>query len=521
MTTTPIYLSADFYKLSHREQYPKGTTKVYSTLTPRSNRFAPWSDEIVFFGLQYFIKEYLIDRFNNEFFNKPKDEVLYLYKTFIKQTLGKDDDGEHLAKLHDLGYLPLKIQALPEGALVPVKVPVLAIENTHPDFYWLTNFIETIMSTSLWQPMTSATLAKEYAKVLSQAAKITTGDDSFVAYQAHDFSMRGMSSEQTAMTSGMGHLTSFKGTDTIPAIFGAHKYYNAPLDSTTGTSIPATEHSVMCAWGQTSELDLLKELMTNIYPNGLFSVVCDTWDFWKVVSEYLPQLKDVIMSRDGKVVIRPDSGDVVEIICGKEVVLTDKLVDKQDDLLYYNNDTREYYKNGQVYEASVEEKGLIESLYDIFGGEMLNTGYRVLDQHIGAIYGDSITLERAHEIVNRLMMKRFASTNIVLGVGSFSYQYHTRDTFGWAVKATYAEVNGEQLLLFKDPKTDDGTKRSQRGRVNVIIDKHGQYKVEDGYLEDRPDSEFDVVFEDGNLLVEYTLDDIRDRIDYQIELTSH
>lgn len=447
---TPIYLAADFYKLSHREQYPEGTEFVYSTLTPRSNKYAPWSYEIVFFGLQYFIKEYLIERFNKEFFAQPKEVVLNTYKQFVGDCLGKVPDVEHLAKLHDLGYLPLEIKAFKEGSLVPIKCPVLTIENTHPDFFWLTNFIETILSTTIWQPITSATLAYQYRKVLDEYAIKTTGSTAGVEFQGHDFSMRGMSSEQSAMASGMGHLLSFTGTDTIPAIFGAHKYYNAPLNGSTGTSIPATEHSVMCSYGQVNEFDLFKHLITEVYPSGFFSVVSDTWDFWKVVTDYLPRLKSEILSRDGRVVIRPDSGNPVDIICGK---LKDETSVKEN-------------KELSVTEIA-EEKGLIEYLWDIFGGTITEQGYKVLNPHIGAIYGDSITLERAKEICKRLEAKGFASTNIVLGIGSFSYQYHTRDTFGFAVKATYAVVNGEERMLFKDPKTDDGTKRSQRGKVAV------------------------------------------------------
>lgn len=521
--TAPIYLSTDFYKLSHREQYPKGTTTVYSTMTPRSNKFADWSDEIVFFGLQYFIKEYLINRFNKDFFEKDEEEVVSTYVNFVKQTLGKDDTGEHLRQLHRLGYLPIEIKALPEGSLVPMRVPVLTIENTHPDFYWLTNFIETILSTSLWQPMTSATLAYSYRKVLDEYAMKTVGSIDFVDYQSHDFSMRGLSSEQSAMTSGMGHLTSFKGSDTIPAIFGVSQYYNAPLDATTATSIPATEHSVMCAYGQTSEFELLKHLMFNVYPTGMFSVVCDTWDFWKVVSEYLPKLKDDILNRDGKVVIRPDSGDVVEIICGKQVnmlkseeELTSYLNSLDDsNTLYYYNNTNQWFKNSISYEPTVEEKGLINSLWDLFGGEISSTGYRQLDSHIGAIYGDSITLDRAKQICQRLEEKGFASTNIVLGVGSFSYQYHTRDTFGWAVKATYAIVNDEERLLFKDPKTDDGTKRSQRGRVSVYKNKNGKFGFIDGLTlntEKMYQSELTTVYKDGQLMIDLTLEDIRQKL---------
>lgn len=509
---TPVYLTADFYKLSHREQYPEETTKVYSTLTPRSNAHAPWSNEVVFFGLQYFIKEYLVKRFDEEFFQVPLDEVIILYTDFVTNTLGKETvTVDHLIALHNLGYLPLSIQALPEGTLAPMRCPVMVVENTHPDFFWLTNFVETMLSTTIWQPITSATLAHKYREVLDEYAIKTTGSTMGVDWQGHDFSMRGMSSEQSAMASGMGHLVSFKGSDTIPAIFGAHAYYNAPLTADTASSIPATEHSISCSYGQTDELELFKHLLTNVYPTGLFSVVSDTWDFWKVVTEYIPSLKDIIIARDGKLVVRPDSGNPEDIICG----------------------TAPTFGTG----STAEEKGLIECLWETFGGTVNELGYKVLDSHIGAIYGDSITLERAKAIVSRLEAKGFASTNIVLGIGSFSYQYLTRDTFGFAVKATYAVVNGEERMLFKDPKTDDGTKRSQRGRVAV------------GYKEDilRKFPDFDIatltgdqsqndllwidgldatsnatheqdgwnalqqVFLDGQLLIDESLDTIRER----------
>lgn len=503
--TTPIYLSTDFYKLSHREQYPEGTTKVYSTLTPRSNKYAPWSDKIVFFGLQYFIKEYLINRFNKDFFNQPLEQVLITYKQFVKNTLGKEKVyTKHLEQLHKLGYLPIKIEALPEGTLAPMRCPVMTIENTLPEFFWLTNFLETILSTTIWQPVTSATLAYQYRKVLDKYAQKTTGSTAGVEWQGHDFSFRGMSSEQSGMASGMGHLTSFKGSDTIPAIFGAHKYYNAPLDFTTASSISATEHSVMCSYGQADELELFKHLLTDVYPTGLFSVVSDTWDFWKVVTEYLPTLKDIIMNRDGKLVVRPDSGDPVDIVTGTK-----------------------------QHGSTPEEKGLIECLWDTFGGTVNEQGYKVLDPHIGAIYGDSINLERAVAISKRLEEKGFATTNIVFGIGSFSYQYHTRDTFGFAVKATAATVNGEERMLFKNPKTDDGTKRSQRGRVVVgkkedILSKNSDFDFStltgdqkdnnllwlDGLNTKEVDNHKEwnalrTVFLDGKLLIDESLSDIR------------
>lgn len=490
MNNTPITLLADFYKLSHRKQYPKGTTKVYSTLTPRSNKYAPYSDEIVWFGLQYFIKEYLIDRFNKDFFSKPKDEVISEYSRLVEFSLGKEyAETKHIEELHDLGYLPIKISTLPEGSLVPMRVPVMTIENTHDDFFWLTNFLETILSTSIWLPTTSATLAYSYRKVLNDYAIKTTGSTSGVEFQGHDFSMRGMSSEQSATVSGAGHLLSFKGTDTIPSILFLEKYYNGNIEkSLIGASIPATEHSVMCSYGQENEKDLLTHLLTEVYPTGLFSAVCDTWDFWKLVSEYLPELKETIISRDGKLVIRPDSGNPVDIICG--TVLT----------------------GGKT----PEEKGLVEVLYEIFGGQINELGFKVLDSHIGAIYGDSITLEIAKEICEKLYKKGFATTNVVFGIGSYSYQYATRDTFGFAVKATYAIVNNEERMLFKDPKTDSGIKKSQKGLVVVNKDDNGKFFFEDNFVNnDEYKSKtnlLETVFINGKLIKETSLDEIRNKL---------
>lgn len=490
MNNTPITLLADFYKLSHRKQYPEGTTKVYSTLTPRSNKYAPYSDEIVWFGLQYFIKEYLIDRFNKDFFNKPKKDVVKEYKRLVEYSLGKEySDTKHIEELHDLGYLPIKISALPEGSLVPMRVPVMTIENTHDKFFWLTNFLETILSTTIWLPTTSATLAYSYRKILNDYAIKTTGSLAGVEFQGHDFSMRGMSSEQSTAASGAGHLLSFKGTDTIPSILFLEKYYNANIEAElVGTSIPATEHSVMCSYGKQNEKELLKHLLENVYPTGIFSVVCDTWDFLKVVTEYLPELKEVILNRNGKLVVRPDSGNPVDIICGTKA------------------------KDGNT----PEEKGLIELLYETFGGEVNKEGFKVLDSHIGAIYGDSITLEIAKEICEKLYKKGFATTNVVFGIGSYSYQYATRDSFGFAVKATYAVVNSEERMLFKDPKTDSGIKKSQKGLVVVSKDKDHKYIYEDGFVNNSEykikDNLLRTIFFNGKLLRQTSLSEIREKL---------
>lgn len=578
MTTTmtktpyPATLLADFYKLSHREQYPKGTEKVYSTFTPRSNQYFPLSDEVVVFGIQGFVKEFLITYFNEHFFKRDLQDVVNEYERMVKFALGNPNpDSSHIVALHNLGYLPIKLKAIPEGMSVPIKTPVLTLENTHKDFFWLTNYLETLLSTQIWQPMTSATISREYRKLLDKFALMTTGNTDAVDFQAHDFSMRGMSSLASAQVSGAGHLLSFTGTDTIPAILYLEENYGADIEKElVAGSIPATEHSVMSANTSADERDefkMFKRLVTEVYPNGLFSVVSDTYDFWKVVGEILPRLKDEIMARDGKMVIRPDSGDPVEILCGKKIIdLTDakypdekpedmfdvfkdeihsmedlcgdgyfgddsysfkfKLRDKYYEMklsVEYNRHDKRFYYIDSIdlssvveFEPKISDLGLIEALWNIFGGTVSEQGYKVLDSHIGAIYGDSITIERATQICERLEQKGFASTNVVFGIGSYTFQYNTRDTFGFAMKATYAVVNGEERMLFKDPKTDDGTKKSQRGMVAVTYGTKSGFTTQDGLTETSYKEQeleavdfIETVFENGVLVREQQLSEIR------------
>lgn len=489
-------LLCDFYKIAHRAMYPVGTEYVYSTWTPRATRMKD-VNEVVHFGTQAFIKDKLIDFFNENFFSRPKNEVVAEYARIIKHTLGvAEPETKHIEDLHDLGYLPLLIKALPEGSIVPIRVPMLTVQNTDPRFFWLTNYIETLMSCSLWQGSTSATIAREYRKILDKAAWETVGDNSFVAFQGHDFSMRGMSSLESAVVSGMGHLTQFAGTDTIPSIQGAEAFYGANVEKEmVGTSIPATEHSIQCAYGD--DMEYYKNMINRVHPSGFVSIVSDGYDFWDVIGRVIPALKADIMARDGRVVVRPDSGDPVKIICG-------------DD---------------EAPEGSLERKGAIEALWDIFGGTYLYPegtttfnglpppkNFKLLDSHIGLIYGDAITLRRAEEIVQRLAAKGFASINVVFGIGSYTYQYNTRDTFGFAMKSTLCVINGEEKQIFKNPKTDDGTKKSQKGRV-VVLKDGASYKLVDGLgLNDNvAGDQLRVVFENGKILNEQVFSDIKAR----------
>ncbi len=545
-----VLTQTDFYKTGHYKQYPEGTEMVYSNLTPRSEKLFKWRDfdgKVVFFGLQAFIKEYLIEEWNRNFFSKPKEEVVSKYKRRMDTSLGPDAISmSHIEALHDLGYLPIEIRALPEGSKVPIGVPVLTIHNTLNEFYWLTNFLETVMSAELWKPSTVATIAHQYKRLLDKYAEETGGDRGFTALQGHDFSFRGMSGRHDAGMSGMGHLVPFVGTDSVPAIDNAEKYYNANAEKELiGCSVAATEHSVMCMGGKETEIETFRRLIEDVYPTGIVSIVSDTWDFWGVVGKggILEQLKDKIMARQpdalglNKVVVRPDSGDPVKIICGLKVQsytdaseqwlkdgdpLDCDVIEK--DGKYYGCDTdADYYSDGWadnrtltlLYEVKTEVvKGAIECLWDIFGGSINEKGYKVLDPHIGLIYGDSITLDRAKAILEGLKAKGFCSTNVVFGIGSYTYQYITRDTFGWAVKATAGKIDGKYVAIQKDPVTDKGSKKSASGFLVVDQDQNGDYFL----IQDQAPQAaslfgcLETVFSDGDLIQEWTFQQVRQNL---------
>lgn len=483
----------DFYKADHRRQYPDGTEYVYSNFTPRSGKLAPvletYDNKVVFFGLQGFIKHFLIETWNDAFFSQPKEEIVKAYKARMDGALGVDAvTVHHIEALHDLGYLPIRIKALPEGSRVNMRVPMITVVNTKPEFFWLTNYLETCLSAGLWKSCATATIAYEYKKLLRGAAIKTGVDLKSIAIQAHDFSFRGMSGIHDAVQHSAGHLTSFIGTDTVAAIDYLEDYYNA--EGVIGVSVPATEHSVMCMGTKEDEVETFRRLIEYLYPKGIVSIVSDTWDFWQVITEFTVALKDKILARQpnemglAKVVFRPDSGDPVKIICGDT---------------YAPKDSPAY-------------KGAVECLWNVFGGTETDAGYKVLHERVGLIYGDSITLERAKRILDGLAAKGFASSNIVLGIGSYTYQYMTRDSFGFAMKATWGQVDGQGRDIFKDPITDSGLKKSAKGLLRVELED-GDFVL---YDQQTPEQEkhgaLEVVFEDGELLVDESLTEIRERL---------
>ena len=570
-------LATDSYKLGHKDMYPEGTSMIYSNMTPRSGKILSkvvpvsiYDSKIVHFGLQGLLMHYT-GLWQENFFDVPEEYAVNWYSDTVPPFVGACEvQTEHVEALHRLGYLPLLVRSLPEGSVIPFKIPVFTVENTLPDFRWLTNYTETYFSNEYWKGTTVATIARYYRILLEKYAEETGCPKEFVDFQAHDFSCRGMSGMHDSATSGAGHLVYFKGSDTLLATDYLKYAYDANKEPLIACSVPASEHSVMTSTGREGEFELFKRIITEVVPSGIVSVVSDSFDFWQVMTDFTVRLKDDILARGkdpvtglSKVVFRPDSGDPVKIVCGTGCLTFTALEDALHEIndmhfseaeegcegahnvgcefyetiakvgdQYYKFKTRfEYNRHDKTYyyidnygdagetkyeeiQATPEMKGAIECLWDVFGGTINDKGYKVLSDRVGLIYGDSITLERAEAILQGLKDKGFCTSCIVFGVGSFTYQYMTRDTLGLAIKATYRQdEDGIGYNIFKDPKTDDGTKKSAKGLLQVVLKESGEYELKDQvtYEEAAQYSKLKTVFVNGCFVNPTNLTDIRER----------
>ena len=489
MHTNPMLL-IDFYKAVHAEMLPEGITKSVSYFTPRMSRIKMW-DHVVMFGLQGFIKTYLIDYFNKEFFGKSISEVLGEYKRIMDATLGADAYKiDKIAELHHLGYLPIEIVALPEGTRVPMHVPMFGITNTVPQFAWLPQALESLISAEMWHPMIAATVGATYRDIVNRYYDFTCDDNISRARALGAFDFRGEECLQSAVKAGAGWCLSFLNTATVPTIPYLEQIYNCDCTKEpVAFGSPSTEHSVMCSNYAVDgdEATLLKRLLTEIYPNTSFSAVLDSYDYWNVIDNVLPQIHDEIMAHNGCMLMRGDSGDCVEVV------------------------TKTVFK-----------------LWDQFGGTINSRGFKVLDPHVKAIYGDSITVQRCKEIYRILRDNGFACSNVALGVGSFSFQCieeygtlkpFTRDTFSSCIKATYCEIDGKPTPIFKNPK-DGGFKKSQKGCCSVFKHDHFDGSVSLDFVDGLNWNEacgdsynlLKPIFCDGKLLKEYTLAEVRNNL---------
>ena len=511
MFKTNALLLIDFYKAIHRELLPEGMTKSVSYFTPRSSRVKRW-DGVVNFGLQAFCKTWLIDYFNENFFNKTEEEVVAEYSRVMDNSFGKGlCDYEKIKKLHRLGYLPIEIVSLPEGVIVPIHCPIFGITNTHPDFAWLGQALESLISAEMWYPMVCATVGHTYREVVDKWYDKTCDDNVPRRRALGNFDFRGDQGLDAALKAGSAWCLSFVNSATVPVIPYLEHYYNCDCEKEeVAFGAVSTEHFVMCSNSAKDTADnpdyeyadidphrervFIKKLLTEYYPNTSFSCVSDSYDYWNVVDNILPTLKYEILNHNGCMLVRGDSGDCIKVVT--ETVF---------------------------------------HLWDIFGGTINSKGYKVLNPHVKALYGDSITIQRAEQIYEILEKNGFAASNVSLGIGSFSMHCieedgmlkpFTRDTFSMAIKSVYAEFTDEngnvtQMPVYKDPKTDreaggGNFKKSQKGCC-VVTKENGVYKYTDNWTyafahKLVTKQEMLTIFKDGKMVVDDDLNTIRQRL---------
>ena len=504
------FLLTDFYKLTHILQYRSELRELTSYLTPRGSRLKG-VDKVVFFGLSAYVHSYVVENFNKNFFNRTWEEVFEEIYDVLTNGLGytfpmKDRTCKEIQSLHELGYLPVEINAVAEGTLVPMGVPCVEIKSTNPKFFWVGQALEASLSAAIWHPMVSATIAREYRKIARDAfsATVENGIDERVAMC--DFSMRGQESNESAVNASVAWLTSMWNSSTVAARKHIKDVYGKCDGNVRGFT--STEHSVMtshaCLDGG-DEIPTFKYLF-NLYKNVSFAAVCDSYDFWNVLTNILPNNFMNEIDERGKrgvfIGVRHDSAEPVDALCGIPYYHFD-----ENDFVVCTgmNGMKFYNDSGNVYEIvdcklvnlnrprTWKEKGMVETMYEIFGGTVNSKGYKVLNPGIKAVYGDSITITRAKKIYERLAAKGFAANNVSLGVGSFSFQAlenedgtlspFTRDTFSIACKTTHSKYVDEygtvcERWVYKSPK-NFSQKKSQRGLCRIFFNEDGELTYED------------------------------------------
>lgn len=450
-----IVLNADSYKASHYLQYPPGTSYVSSYIESRGGRF----DKTVFFGLQMFLKEYLMRPVTHEHI----DEAASIFRA---HGVPFNESGWRYIVDHHAGFLPVKIQAVAEGSVIPVKNALLQVVNTDPSCAWLTSYIETALLRAVWYPTTVATISWHCRQLIQSYLQETADSTAGLAFKLHDFGARGATSEESAAIGGAAHLVNFHGTDTLSGIMAARRYYAADMP---GFSIPAAEHSTITVWGQQHELDAYANMLKQFSgPGKTVAVVSDSYDLWRAIDQlWGGPLKSNIEQSGGTLVIRPDSG----------------------------------YPPAVVTET-------IDRLMSIFGSRTNKKGYRVLPDCIRVIQGDGISLESIQDILDAMKNRKQSAENISFGMGGELLQKLNRDTLRFAMKASAACVGGRWRAVYKDPVTDPN-KRSKKGLLALVKADNTKFvTVRLEQLEDR-ENLLSPVFENGQLLKEFTFDEVR------------
>ncbi|MEL7003652.1 MAG: nicotinate phosphoribosyltransferase [Bacteroidota bacterium] len=468
MRRNNIILLADAYKYSHHKLYYPGTTKIYSYLESRGGKF----DNTVFYGLQYFLKEYLE---GIAFTQEDLDEAAeYLPEVFGREDVFDKSKFQYILDKYD-GRLPVRVKAIPEGTVVNTQNVLMTIENTDPECFWLTNFLETLLM-QVWYPSTVATISREVKKVATQYFEetATDGAEAGIDFVLNDFGFRGVSSVESAGLGGSAHLTNFNGSDTLAAGVFAKKYYNTT--EVYGKSIPATEHSICTLLGEDGELEVFKHVL-NTFPTGVIACVSDSYNIFRACESYWGnELKEAILSRDGVLVIRPDSGDPIRTLLA-----------------------------------------IFEILFEQFGYTINEKGFKVLPPQVRVIQGDGVNYDAIEDMFEALKQVSISAENLVLGMGGALLQKLDRDTQKYALKCSYAEINGKGVEVKKNPtemdefgNITDSFKKSKGGRLKLIKHENG-YKTVPQNEYSELDDELVTVFENGEIIKEWTFEEIRDR----------
>lgn len=454
-------LLTDSYKATHAAQYEAGTTNVFSYFESRGGEFA----ETTFMGLQMMIKKYLLAPVTVE-------EVEYAFDRLGKHigpaATANKSRWLRLIEKHG-GRFPVTIRAVPEGTTVATKQVLMTVESTDPEFFWLVGHLEDLL-VQLWYPTTVCTFSREMKRTILDGLK-QTGTPDLIGFKLHDFGFRGVSSVESAEVGGLAHLVNFLGTDTMPALEAAKDYYGCDM---AGYSIPAAEHSTITSWGRHREADAYANMLDQ-FPTGLVAVVSDSYDIENACRNiWGEQLRERVLARNGTVVVRPDSG-----------------------------------------EPDLTMMKVLRCLGEKFGTTINSKGYRVLPDQIRVIYGDGIDFTMLRRIIYTMKSEGWSVDNAAFGCGGGLLQKMNRDTQRFAFKCSSVVVNGEQRDVYKQP-VGDTKKNSKRGRIKLVVDRTWQDRQVGPVFATVPESdprpnELREVYRDGQLLIDETLDQIRER----------
>jgi nicotinamide phosphoribosyltransferase len=462
-----LILLADAYKYAHHKLYYPGTTKIYSYLESRGGMF----NETIFFGLQYILKEYLQ---GPAFTQQELDEA----EGFLQQVFGRDDvfDKSKFQYILDKynGKLPVTIKAVAEGTAVPTGNVLMTIENTDPECYWLTNFLETLL-VQVWYPCTVATLSNQVKKVITQYYTETATPGVGTDFVLNDFGFRGVSSVESAKIGGAGHLLNFSGSDNLAGSLMAIDYYDA--QKVYGLSIPATEHSICTLLGREGELEVFRHVLKT-FPTGTIACVSDSFNIFRACKEYWgTELRNEILGRDGTLVIRPDSGDPVMTLLE-----------------------------------------IFEILFTQFGYTVNSKGYKVLPPQLRVIQGDGVNYNEIEKIYEALKNNGISAENLVLGMGGALLQKVDRDTQKFALKCSCAVINGKEVSVAKSPAEmnaqgdiTESFKKSKGGRLK-LLKLNGVFKTVNENDEPRAENLLQTVFENGNLINTFTFEQVKTNV---------